>query len=250
VKSILAIDIGNTSVHCAVWRGGRFVRRFRIATSSLKFRAAGAFKRYARLDPPPDAVIASVVPPAGNYLRARLRKMGLRTHLIGRDLHAPIRNRYRDPKQVGVDRLMNALAAWRRMKRDLIVVDFGTAVTFDIVSRKGEYLGGVIAPGIEISLEALYRKTALLPRILLKAPRSIIGRDTIQSIRAGCSFGIGGLCSRIIKEIRLSTGRHSPVLGTGGYARFMARYCPDIRVIDPDLTLKGIVMTYRDRFPA
>jgi type III pantothenate kinase len=157
----------------------------------------------------------------------------------------PIINRYRTPREVGVDRLVNALAAHRRYRRAVIVIDFGTAITFDFVSKKGEYLGGVIAPGIETSLEALFQKTALLPRIRMAKPRSVMGRDTVESIRAGCAYGIGGLCDRVVEEIRRHYRSKPLVIATGGYARFMRRYSRSIQKIDGCLTLHGIYQTYR-----
>jgi len=166
--------------------------------------------------------------------------------VIGKDLSVPIVNRYKNPKQVGIDRLLNAYAGYRLYRRELIIIDFGTAITFDLVSAKGEYLGGIIAPGIEISLEALFQKTALLPKIRLAHPASMIGRNTTESIRVGCTVGIGGLCDRIVERLRKQHLRHSLVLATGGYAKFMSRYCRSISRIDEDLVLKGIVWTCQD----
>ena len=160
-------------------------------------------------------------------------------------MQAPVRNLYKNPKQVGMDRLMNAVAVHQAYKRNTIVIDFGTAITFDAVSAKGEYLGGVIAPGIEISLNALYERTALLPKIKLAHPKAVIGRDTIESIRSGCSYGMGGLCDRIVLELRKKLGRNALVIATGGYAYFMSQYCTSIRQIDPDLVLRGIFLTYQ-----
>ena len=248
MNGILAIDIGNTSTHYALHRNGRFLKRGRVATSAL-LKNIRVFRKFRGPGTSVEAVIASVVPPVGDRLRGALKKLGFKTFLIGRDVAVPIKNRYRNPRQVGIDRLVNALAAWRRYRRDLVIVDFGTAVTFDVVSKKGEYLGGVIAPGIEISLEALYRKTALLPRIELRRPKTVVGRDTAESIRSGCSYGIGGLCDRVIEEIEKSRRTRCLVLATGGYAAFIRRYCRRIRLIDPDLTLKGIVLTRLPKKP-
>ena len=154
-------------------------------------------------------------------------------------------NRYKNPRQVGVDRLVNAAAAFDRYHRDTIVIDFGTAITFDIVSKKGEYLGGVIAPGIEITLEALNQKTALLPKIRLTHPKNLIGRDTAESIRVGCSVGLGGLCDRLVERISRRYHLHPLVIATGGYARFMTRYCKSIQKIDTELTVRGILLSFK-----
>ena len=173
-------------------------------------------------------------------------KLKLPAFLVGKDIAVPIINRYKNPKQVGVDRLLNAYAGYSLYKRELIIIDFGTAITFDLVSKKGEYLGGIIAPGIEISLEALFQKTALLPKIRLAHPGSLIGRNTVESIRVGCSVGIGGLCDRIVEELRRKELRKPLVIATGGYAHFMRRYCKTVAKIDDQLVLKGIALAYRD----
>jgi type III pantothenate kinase len=244
---LVLIDVGNTSTHFVYYSKGRFVRRARISTADLSgrvLRESGI--PFGKADA---AVVASVVPAAGDLLKKMLpRCFGLETHLIDPRFAVPIINRYKNPRQVGTDRLVNAAAAYHEFNKELIIVDFGTAITFDVVSRKGEYLGGVIAPGIEITLDALFQKTALLPRTHLEHPKAVIGRDTAESIRIGCSYGIGGLCDRIIELI---TKRHKirPVLlATGGYALFMARYCHHLDRIDSDLTMKGILLTYKRRF--
>ncbi|HTL71469.1 MAG TPA: type III pantothenate kinase, partial [Candidatus Eisenbacteria bacterium] len=192
---LLALDVGNTSVTCALFKDGRIVRRARLATADVRTKGKAFFKKHFAAARPEAAVIGSVVPQAGLSLKQILpAATGAKAYLIGKDLPVPIANRYRNPRQVGADRLLNALAAWEKYRRPAVVIDFGTAVTFDVVSPKGEYLGGVIAPGIEISLEALFRKTALLPRTRLAHPRHVVGRDTVESIRSGCAYGIGGLC--------------------------------------------------------
>jgi type III pantothenate kinase len=216
-----------------------------VPTGSGAPAAIKAFKRAFDLRTVDAVILASVVPAAANALSREIRvKLGLRCLLIGKDIGVPIINLYRKPRQVGVDRLVNALAAHRRYRRAAIVIDFGTAITFDVVSRKGEYLGGVIAPGIEISLEALFQRTALLPRMRMAKPRSVMGRDTVESIRAGCAYGIGGLCDRIVEEIRAHYRFKPLVIATGGYARFMRQYSRSIQKIDDWLTLHGVYQTY------
>lgn len=243
----LVVDIGNTSAHFAFDSGRAFGGHFSIATAELKKKAPRILRaKLKRL--PYEAVIASVVPEAGAYLKQLLlKKFGVRAYLAGRDLPIPVKNRYRNPKQVGIDRLLNALAGWRKYRRELVIIDFGTAITFDVVSKKGEYLGGIIAPGIEISLDALFSRTALLPRIKLSHPHNLIGRDTVESIRSGCSYGIGGLCDRIVEEVRRRSKMRPLVLATGGYAKFMSKYCRSIDRIEPDLILQGLRLTYRQK---
>jgi type III pantothenate kinase len=240
----LAVDAGNTSIHFAFyernsWRGHAWVST-RLAGKDLRRFLS---KRFARLMDT-EVFIASVVPPVNALLREFFKKkINVRTRFIGDKCPVPMINRYRYPKQVGVDRLLSALGAYHRFRRELVVIDFGTAITFDVVSRRGEYLGGVIAPGIEISLEALFQKTALLPRIVLKHPKNVIGRDTTESIRVGCSVGIGGLCDRLVEVISKARRVKPMVIATGGYAHFMKKYCRSIKAIHPNLILDGIRLT-------
>lgn len=243
---ILAIDIGNTSTSCALVSGRKISRRFSVPTHGLREGGAAAIQKKFRQAKAEATVIASVVPDAGKFLRKELTIKKRPAMLVGRDISVPIVNRYRDPRKVGIDRLMNALAAHYFYGGPLIIIDFGTAVTFDAVSKKGDYLGGVIAPGIEISLEALFSRTALLPKIRLKSPREIIGRDTVESIRIGCSVGIGGLCDRIVhKLLETKELRKSKIIATGGYALFMKRYCESIDKIEAGLVMQGIYLAYQ-----
>jgi type III pantothenate kinase len=238
------VDVGNTSVHFARYAKGVFSRQTRVPTRELSAKALRDLDFL--FDEAQAAVVASVVPFAGKLLKGELvSRFGLKTFLIGPDFPAPIVNRYRKPSRVGTDRLVNAVAAFHEFKKELVILDFGTAITFDVVSRKGEYLGGVIAPGIEISLDALFQRTALLPRTRLEHPSAVIGRDTAESIRIGCSYGIGGLCDRMVDTISRKHRLKPVVLATGGYARFMKRYCRSVDRIDDDLTLKGILLTYK-----
>ncbi len=245
-KDILAVDIGNTSAHFALYSGGRWKKQFRVKTAEISRGGAGIIRKNIQPKSSPAVVIASVVPSATAALKnITARKLGLETLVIGKDLQVPIANLYKNPRQVGIDRLLNAFAGYALYKQELIVLDFGTAITFDLISKKGEYLGGIIAPGIEITLEALFQKTALLPRIKLAHPKSLIGRDTAESIRVGCTVGIGGLCDRVVEELRKKHLRRARVLATGGYAHFMKRYCRSIDRIDETLVLRGILETYR-----
>ncbi len=243
---LLAVDIGNTSTCFARFAGGKFKNIFRLSTKDLVKPSGTLLKKKLWKKNIQAAVIASVVPSAGESLKSTLSgSFGIKTYLIGKDFQAPVTNLYKDPEQVGADRLMNAIAAFDRTRKEAIVIDFGTAITFDIISKKGEYLGGVIAPGIEISLEALYQRTALLPKIRLAHPKNLIGKDTIESIRVGCSVGIGGLCDRVVSEIVKKYHLKPVVIGTGGYALFMRKYCSCIESMDAMLTMKGIVLSYK-----
>lgn len=245
-NEILAIDIGNTSTFFAHFSGEKIQKTYRAATSSLRPGTVHLLRKRFALKNIQAAIISSVVPHRGRFLQKEIGgQLKIKTRLLGKDIDVPIKNNYKNPKQVGVDRLVNAVAAFELVRHEAIVIDFGTAITFDIVSRKGEYLGGVIAPGIEISLEALYSKTALLPKIRLAHPRHLIGKDTIESIRVGCAVGMGGLCDRIVDEIRAKYRLSPTVIATGGYASFMKRYCRSIELIKPFLTMRGILLSYK-----
>ncbi len=245
MNHFIAVDIGNTSVSFAYFRGEKIVSRARLLTDKLSRKSLLTLKNKFPWALISGVAVASVVPTAGVVLRKQLRALyGRPVYFIGRDIPIPINNRYRRPKEVGVDRLMDALAAYRRYRRACIVLDFGTAITFNVVSPRGEYLGGIIAPGIEISLEALFERTALLPRIRLAAPKGVIGRDTVESIRSGCCYGIGGLVDRIVEQVEKSLRCRLKVVATGGYAGFMSHYCRRIDRIEPDLVMHGIRAAY------
>ena len=161
--------------------------------------------------------------------------------LIGRDIVVTIKNQYKNPKEVGQDRLVGAFGAMKIYGCPLIVVDLGTAITFDVISPKGEYLGGSIDPGIRLSAESLFLKTALLPHIEIQSPRSIIGKTTRESILSGLFYGYGSLCRGLIDLISQQL-KHSPkVVMTGGHTQLMKKFVsPKIRIIDEDLVFKGI----------
>lgn len=242
---IIVVDVGNTSALFGHFRKNRLIASFRIASEDISYQSIRQISRRFKMECVSAIVIASVVPRVSKLLLRYIpQALGKKTYLVGKDLKIPIQNKYANPSQVGIDRLMNAVAVHRVYQKDAIVIDFGTAITFDIVTATGQYLGGVIAPGIEITLEALYQKTALLPKIHLAHPRSIIGRNTIESIRVGCSYGIGGLCDRLVREISRFCHFKPLIIATGGYAPFMKRYCRQIDKIDSTLTLRGIYLTY------
>ena len=239
---LLAIDVGNTTITAGLFRGARLVARGRIPTRGSPRSLLRAVKARPReLD---GVIISSVVPRATVSLKRSLNRLGLKPLILGENIRAPVTNRYRVPSQVGQDRLVNAVAAYFLYRGPAIVVDFGTAVTLDVVSARREYLGGLIVPGIGISLEALISKTALLPRIDLAPPSEFLGRDTRQSMRSGLFHGYGALCDGIVARLK---SRHAPkarVIATGGHCRMMAPYCRSVGIVAPDLTLQGLRLIY------
>ena len=236
---ILAIDIGNTSIHVGLFKGRTLRRQFSLPTRMA--RSAGKLRRRLRIGSATEAVVCSVVPWATPVVVRTLRAAGCRrVRVVGRDLRVPIKNRYRNPRQVGQDRLVGAYAAWRAYRRDCIVVDFGTAITIDVVTKKGEYLGGVIAPGLSISLEALATRTALLPKVDLREPPELLGRDTSNSIRSGLLFGCVALCDGLVTQLKRRYAPKAVVVATGGASSLIAKHAHTIDHLRPNLVLEGL----------
>ena len=243
-STVLAVDMGNTSVSIGLFQGTKLVRKSHILTHSFK---PEELQKLSLIEMKPEAIlISSVVPERNAFLKYSLTHSSgdCPVYFIGKDLPVPVVNKAKFPEQVGVDRLVNALQAFDLFKTACIAVDFGTAITFDVVSKKGEYLGGVIAPGIELTLNALFEKTSLLPKIKLKHPHTVLGRSTEECIRSGCSFGLGALCDGILEQLAVESKTRYQIIATGGYARFMTRYSKAIRRIDEDLNLKGIHLVF------
>ena len=245
MNNVLVIDIGNTNITIGLFKGERIIKKLKIPTNSCYQYGkccAGVF-RFAGLDDEDalDVVVSSVVPLAlARFITELNKTVKCGITIVGRDRIAPIRNLYKIKSEVGQDRLVNAYAARQLYGAPCIIVDFGTAITFDVVSPKGEYLGGLILPGIEMSLSSLYKKTALLPRVELKPATSIIGRDTVNSMRAGLLFGLGAMCDGLSTQYRKILGKKTRIIATGGNAGLIKRYAKSIQIVDEDLTLKGL----------
>jgi type III pantothenate kinase len=151
---------------------------------------------------------------------------------------------YDNPKEVGADRVVNAVAAYEKYRRDCIIVDFGTATTFDYVSARGEYMGGCISPGIMISIEALFERAAKLPRVELSRPKTVVAKDTVSSMQAGILFGYAGLVDGIVRRMKAEVKSEPVVIATGGLARVVAAEAKSIDVVDDMLTLEGLRIIY------
>lgn len=239
---LLAIDIGNTNITFGIFKNSKLIKKFDIpskdyALSKLKGKL-GAAK-------PSNSVICSVVPALTKTIKQDLAgALGRRPHIIGKDIKVPIKNLYRKPAQVGQDRLVNAFAGVKIYGAPLVIVDFGTAITFDVISKNKEYMGGMILPGLNISLEALNQRTALLPKIKLARPKEFIGRDTKNSMLSGIIYGFAALTDDLVMRIKDKIGRDAKVIGTGGNINLMGKFCRKINKIDPDLTLKGLTVLY------
>ncbi len=250
----LAIDIGNTNITAGIFKGAKLLGKVNIPTHAYSSYAKRIktliniiHNRRASLRAPYymdgiDIIIPSVVPPALARLVVELRRMSgtIKITIIGRDLKVPIRNMYKIKNEVGQDRLVNAFAAKVLYGTPAVIVDFGTAITFDIISKRGDYLGGLILPGIELSLSSLYRNTALLPKVELERASYIIGKDTVNSMRGGILFGFGAMCDGLAAKYKKILGRSTKVIATGGNSKLMKRYAKSIQRVDEDLTLKGL----------
>ncbi|MBS0558770.1 MAG: type III pantothenate kinase [Proteobacteria bacterium] len=245
---LLVIDAGNTNVVCAVHDGKGWRGIWRIATDDQRTSDEYAvwlltLLQHSRLKPTDitRSVIGTVVPAALYHLRRLCRDWFASEPLVARatlDWGFPIR--VDRPDEVGADRLLNALAAHRRFGGPLVVVDFGTATTFDVVDDDGGYVGGVIAPGINLSIEALHKAAARLPRIGIGRPQAVIGRSTVPAMQSGVYWGYVGLVEGLITRIRAEHGKPLKVVATGGLAPLFAEGTTMIEQIDPDLTLDGL----------
>lgn len=267
---LLVIDIGNTNISFGVFKADKIVRRFNISTHSYNYKKLKSALRFLschceraarrakqslskdcfvavapRNDIVNDSIICSVVPQITVVLTKDLTKiLGKRPYIIGKDIKVPIKNCYAKPKEVGQDRLVNAYAGIKFYRAPLIVIDFGTAITFDVISKDKEYLGGMILPGLGLSLEALSRATALLPKIKLSVPQQFIGRNTRNSMLSGVVYGFAALTDELVKKIKSKIGVKARVIGTGGNIKLIAKYCRNLNRIDADLTMKGIKLIY------
>ncbi len=246
--ALFCIDIGNTNVVMGLYEGETLVAHWRIATDHQKMADEYAmlildlFERSAQQPAEVEGVIiASVVPPlTGIFEKLSGRYFDQTPMTIGPGVRTGVRILYDNPHEVGADRIVDAVAAYARYGGPTCVVDFGTATTFDAVSEQGDYLGGAIAPGIGIAAEALFQRTAKLPRIDLVRPPAVIGKNTVQSMQSGLLFGYVGLVEGIVARFKAILGPGMRVIGTGGLASLIAAETKIIEAVDPWLTLEGL----------
>jgi type III pantothenate kinase len=246
---LLAIDIGNTNTVLGLFKDGILVHDWRIRTEvnitideyAIILRSLFAVHEMP-LDSVSDVIISCVVPPVLNSADRFCQRYFHTTPLVvGPGIRTGMPILYDNPKEVGADRIVNAVAAYDERKNAVIVVDFGTATTFDYVSERGEYMGGVISPGIMISCEALFQKASKLPRVEIFArPPFIMAKNTIASMNAGIVYGYAGLVEGIISRMKKEVNREVYVVATGGLAPLIASECPMIDKVDDYLTLNGL----------
>lgn len=246
---LLAVDVGNTQTHLGAFAGDELSEHWRFQTRAgmtgdeLAVRIEGFFALsgldFADVE---SLAVSSVVPPLGTqYLQLAERYLdGASCLLVGPGVKTGMPIRIDNPYEVGADRLVNAIAAFERTGGACVVVDFGTGINFDAVSADGEYLGGAIAPGVEISLTALTQRGARIPQIDLEEPASAIGKSTKGAMQSGVLYGFAGLIDGIAERIAAELGEGAPFIATGGLARAIVPFCDTIDEVDDLLTLQGL----------
>ncbi len=245
---LLVVDVGNTQTHFGTFRGSELTEHWRFATvrdstadelgAKLANLLALRGRAFAELE---GSIVSSTVPQLGaEWRQVGERYLGHEMLIVGPGMRTGMPIRYENPREIGADRLVNAVAAYARVGDACVVVDFGTAITFDPVSAGGEYLGGVIAPGVEISMEALTERAAALPKIDLVSPRSVIGKTTVDAIRSGVVYGYAGLVDGIVRRLRAELGPGTATIATGGLAAAIVPHTEEIDETDDLLTLTGL----------
>jgi len=245
---LLAVDVGNLHTVLGLYDGDELIRHFRVQSDRDRTEDEHSVMlhtlvRIAELDPAEikESIVASVVPPVTEgIVRAIINAFGHEPLVVGPGIRTGMPILYENPKEVGADRIVNAVAAYDRLGCAVIIVDFGTATTFDCVSEKGEYLGGVISPGIGLSAEALGTRAARLPKIEIQKPPHVLGRNTVHAMQSGLVFGYVGLVDGIVERLREEMGGEVRVLATGGQASLIASESKTIEEVDEQLTLEGL----------
>ena len=245
---LLVVDVGNTQTHFGTFRDVELVEHWRFATvrESTGDELGAAFASLLELrgqsfDDLDASIVSTVVPELEpEYEAMGARYLGHPTLLVGPGLKTGMPIRIDNPRELGADRLVNSIAAYERFGGPCVVVDFGTSINYDVVSADGEFLGGIIAPGVEISMEALTQRAAALPKIDLTPPRTLIGKGTVDAIRSGVIYGFAGAVDSIVSRLRDELGEETEAIATGGLANAIVPYCETIDDVDEELTLEGL----------
>jgi type III pantothenate kinase len=245
---LLAVDVGNTQTHLGAFAGEELAHDWRLATERhatadmLASRIATLLElEELSFDSLDGAIVSSVVPQlAPEWERLCQARIGSACLMVGPQLRTGMPILVENPHELGADRLVNAVAAYDRVGGACVAVDFGTSTNFDVVSGAGEYLGGVIGPGVEISMEALAARTAKLPRIDISSPEAAIGKNTQQAIQSGFAHGFAGLVDGINGRLADELGEDATFIATGGLSATLAPLCETIDEVDPLLTLRGL----------
>jgi type III pantothenate kinase len=252
-KMILVFDVGNTNIVLGAYKGDKLLDFWRVSTDTQKtadeygiiIKQMFIHEGYS-IDDVKAVIISSVVPPIMYTLEHMTRKYFKKEPLvIGPGIKTGMNIKYDNPKEVGADRIVNAVAGYEMYGGPLIIVDFGTATTYCAISKNGEYLGGAISPGVRISMDALYQRTAKLPRVELIKPDSVICKNTISSIQSGVIFGYVGQVDYIVRRMKKELGdENTKVIATGGLSKLIASESETIDVVNGLLTLEGLRIIY------
>ncbi len=249
---LLVVDIGNTQTHLGAFQNGSLLEHWRLATdrdatadelaSSYTNLLALRNLSFSDID---DVIVSSTVPKVvPEYVEMTERYLGEQCLVVGPGLKTGMPIRVENPRELGADRLVNAVAAYDRLGGPCVVVDFGTAITFDAISNDGEYLGGIISPGVEISLNALTERAAKLPQVELTEPERLIGRTTLEAIQSGVIYGFAAQIDGIVERLRDELGDELQVIATGGLSSHIIPFCESVELTDDMLTLVGLRLIY------
>jgi type III pantothenate kinase len=249
---LLVIDVGNTNIVLGIYDNDRLVKNWRISTDKSKtadeygilFHNLLTREKIESSDIT-DIIVSSVVPTLTGVLeKLCLNFFGFRPKVVGPGIKTGMPIHYDNPREVGADRIVNAVAGYEKYRTALIIVDFGTATTFDYVNSKGEYCGGAIAPGLMISVEALFQKASKLPRVEIVKPPGIIAKNTVNSMQAGIFYGYVGLVDEIVGRMKRESRGNPKVIATGGLAGLVAPESKTIEAVEEYLTLDGLRILY------
>lgn len=252
---LLLIDVGNTNIVMGIYDNDEIKYSWRLGTKFTRtsdeygLQVDSIFRHYGiEVNDINDIVLASVVPSLQHTLKSMCtRYLGIDPIIIGEGTKTGIKINYDNPKEVGADRIVNSVACYEKYGAPCIVVDIGTAISFDVVSREGEYIGGAIAPGIGIASDALFSRTSKLPKVELEEPRHAVGRNTVEAMQSGIVFGYIGLVDNIVANILSElnyTKEETRIIATGGFAELIAKQSDYIEGYDYDLTLRGMKLIY------
>jgi type III pantothenate kinase len=244
MKTRILVDIGNTNTSIALSEGHSIVKRYFIRTEKDRVDPVALTRLLGKgLSEASEVIIVQVVPDFLTIFLKSLSKAakGVPVRIVGKNIEVPLKTKYRHPAEVGQDRLVISFGGVKIYGSPLIIVDFGTAVTFDLVGESGAYEGGLIFPGLRIALEALSSKAALLPKIEISPAKEFIGRDTENSIRSGVLYGFAGACEMIVGKLKNECGITPSVIATGGDASLIARYTSSIDKVHNDIIFDALI---------